>query len=109
MSAQETFAYVLDTLAMDISVTGLDNVPREGLAVITPNHPAGIADGIAVYDALRQVRSDITFFANPRCHPHFPRARRDHRPGGVAGGGAQPRQGPGNAAGGEPGVSRRAA
>lgn len=64
MSADETFTYVLDTLAMDIAVTGLDNVPREGLAVITPNHPAGIADGIAVYDVLRQVRPDITFFAN---------------------------------------------
>ena len=64
MSAEEIFRYVLDTLAMDIAVTGLDNVPAEGLAVITPNHPAGIADGIAVYDALRQVRRDITFFAN---------------------------------------------
>lgn len=64
LSAQETFRFVLDALAMDIEVTGLDNVPRHGLAFVTPNHPAGIADGIAVYDALCRVRSDITFFAN---------------------------------------------
>lgn len=64
MSARETFAYLLETLAMEVAVTGLDNIPREGLVFVTPNHPAGIADGIAVYDALRQVRSDITFFAN---------------------------------------------
>ena len=64
MSAEQVFDYVLETLAMDISVTGLDNIPREGLVFVTPNHPAGIADGIAVYDALRRVRSDITFFAN---------------------------------------------
>ena len=64
MSAQEAFGYLLETLAMDVVATGLDNVPRKGLVFVTPNHPAGIADGIAVYDALRRVRSDITFFAN---------------------------------------------
>lgn len=64
MSAEQTFDYLLETLAMDIAVTGLDNIPREGLVFVTPNHPAGIADGIAVYEALRRVRPDITFFAN---------------------------------------------
>ena len=64
MSAEQAFDYLLETLAMEIAVTGLDNVPREGLVFVTPNHPAGIADGIAVYDALRRVRPDITFFAN---------------------------------------------
>lgn len=64
MSAEGVFDYLLETLAMDVSVTGLYNVPREGLVFVTPNHPAGIADGIAVYEALRRVRSDITFFAN---------------------------------------------
>ncbi|MCY4013758.1 MAG: 1-acyl-sn-glycerol-3-phosphate acyltransferase [Gammaproteobacteria bacterium] len=64
MSAEQTFDYLLETLAMDVAVTGLDNIPREGLVFVTPNHPAGIADGIAVYEALRRVRPDITFFAN---------------------------------------------
>ena len=64
MSAEQAFDYLLETLAMEIAVTGLDNIPREGLVFVTPNHPAGIADGIAVYDALRRVRPDITFFAN---------------------------------------------
>ena len=64
MSPEQVFDYLLETLAMDIAVTGLDNIPREGLVFVTPNHPAGIADGIAVYEALRRVRSDITFFAN---------------------------------------------
>ena len=64
MSAGEAFDYLLDTLAMDVVVSGLENVPRTGLVFVTPNHPAGIADGIAVYGALRRVREDITFFAN---------------------------------------------
>ena len=43
MSAEQTFDYLLETLAMDVAVTGLDNIPREGLVFVTPNHPAGIA------------------------------------------------------------------
>jgi putative hemolysin len=64
MSALEVFEYLSQTLSMDVRTTGLEYVPREGAAIIMPNHPAGIADGIAVFDALRGVRSDITFFAN---------------------------------------------
>jgi putative hemolysin len=64
LSGEAAFRYLSDTLRLDVQTTGLASVPREGLAVITPNHPSGIADGIAVYDALRQVRSDISFFAN---------------------------------------------
>ena len=64
MTAAQTLDYMRRTLAMDVSATGLENVPKQGLAIVTPNHPAGIADGIAVYDALTRVRDDITFFAN---------------------------------------------
>lgn len=64
LSAAQTLDYLLRTLDMGVSVTGLEHVPREGAAIVTPNHPAGIADGLAVYDALRRVRDDITFFAN---------------------------------------------
>ena len=56
--------YLDDTLAMQVAVAGLDNIPKQGVAVVTPNHPAGIADGIAVYQALKRVRSDLTFLAN---------------------------------------------
>ena len=51
-------------LALQVSATGVEHVPRTGRALVTPNHPAGIADGIAVYDALREVRDDICFVAN---------------------------------------------
>ena len=64
LSATETMAYMQRALAMTVSVTGLENVPKQGVAVVAANHPAGIADGIAVYDALTRVRADITFFAN---------------------------------------------
>ena len=64
LSGVETLVHMQRLLAMDVRVSGLEHVPRQGLAVVTPNHPAGIADGIAVYEALGRVRKDITFFAN---------------------------------------------
>jgi putative hemolysin len=64
LTGHEAMDYLSEMLALDIRCDGLENVPSKGLAVVTPNHPSGIADGIAVYGALRAVRPDITFFAN---------------------------------------------
>jgi putative hemolysin len=64
MEALEIFEHLSLTLSMQVAAEGLHHVPRQGRAVVMPNHPAGIADGIAVFDALRGVRSDVTFFAN---------------------------------------------
>ncbi len=64
MQAVEVFRFLSDSLALDVRVEGLERVPATGLTVVTANHPSGIADGIAVFDALRQVREDISFFAN---------------------------------------------
>jgi putative hemolysin len=51
-------------LALKIHVRGLERVPASGRLVVVCNHPSGIADGIAVYDALRTVRGDLAFYAN---------------------------------------------
>ncbi len=56
--------HVSDWLELRIETTGLEHVPETGRAMLIANHPAGIADGIAVYDALRKRRKDIVFFAN---------------------------------------------
>ena len=64
MGGLEIFRYLSDTLEMSVECSGLEHIPKRGCAVVTPNHPAGIADGVAVYDALKSVREDITFFAN---------------------------------------------
>lgn len=60
----ETLQHLSRTLDLRLEVSGLERIPASGLAVVTPNHPSGIADGIAVFDALRRVREDISFFAN---------------------------------------------
>lgn len=51
-------------LAKDLSVTGLDNIPRQGPALIVANHPTGIADGIMMWSALSAIRPDLFFYAN---------------------------------------------
>lgn len=56
--------HVSEALQLRLDTSGLEHVPATGRAIVVANHPAGIADGIAVYDALRQRREDIVFFAN---------------------------------------------
>lgn len=56
--------YVSQLLSLDLDITGLDRIPDQGAVVIAANHPTGIADGVAVYDAIRRSRSDIAIFTN---------------------------------------------
>lgn len=51
-------------LARDLTVKGLENVPRNGPAIIVCNHPTGIADGIMLHHALYPLRPDMFIYAN---------------------------------------------
>lgn len=51
-------------LAQDVSIAGLENIPRSGPALIVANHPTGIADGVMLWRCLRELRPDIFFYAN---------------------------------------------
>lgn len=69
-----SFDYLADQLAVDLNLYGQDRIPRTGRVIITANHPTGLADGIAVWDAVRQVRRDVVFMANAdaiRVNPDF--------------------------------------
>lgn len=73
-SAQTIMAEVAKRTRLNVDLLGLERVPDHGAAVVVANHPAGIADGIALYEALRQKRPDICFFANrdaTRCAPQL--------------------------------------
>ena len=64
LSGAETLDYVSDLLNLKVSTAHLDRLPATGRCVVVANHPTGIADGVAVYDAVRQRRPDAIFFAN---------------------------------------------
>ena len=64
LSGYEVFEHVSKLLGMKVTVEGLQHLPQDGRTVVMPNHPAGIADGLAVFDAIKAIRPDMSFFAN---------------------------------------------
>ena len=64
MRGREAMDHASALLSLKVTATGLERIPPKGRLVIVVNHPTGIADGIAVYDAIKAVRPDLAFFAN---------------------------------------------
>ena len=64
MRAREAFDWAADYLDLTVKTHGLDAIPRTGACVIIGNHPGGIADGIALWQAIREKRPDLCFLAN---------------------------------------------
>ncbi|MGH6909809.1 MAG: 1-acyl-sn-glycerol-3-phosphate acyltransferase [Phenylobacterium sp.] len=60
--------YVSALLSVKVTASGLEHLPRTGRLIVICNHPTGIADGVAVYDALRAIRPDVCFYANSDAH-----------------------------------------
>jgi putative hemolysin len=60
--------YVSDMLGLQVTVRGLERLPSSGRVIVICNHPTGIGDGIAVYDAIKGLRPDIRFYANSDAH-----------------------------------------
>ncbi len=68
MGGLQVMDHVSALLDLKVSVTGAERIPALGKVVIVANHPTGLADGVAVYDALKPVRRDVLFFANSDAH-----------------------------------------
>lgn len=60
-------------LSLKVETHGLERLPRQGRLILIANHPTGIADGVAVYDAVKGLRPDIVFYANADAHRVAPR------------------------------------
>ena len=64
LSGAEALDYMSNLLDLRVSVMNADRIPGRGRCIVVANHPTGIADGIAVFDAVRARRDDAIFFAN---------------------------------------------
>jgi putative hemolysin len=73
LSGRAALEHVSHLLSVKVAATGLERIPRAGRLIVVCNHPTGIADGIAVYDALKTIRPDICFYANSDAHRVAPR------------------------------------
>lgn len=68
LSGREALGHVSKLLRLHVRACGRERFPRKGRCIVAANHPTGIADGVAVYDALDPIRPDICFFASADAH-----------------------------------------
>jgi putative hemolysin len=74
MSGRDAMEFVSRLLRLKVTTAGEENLPAQGRVIVAPIHPTGIADGVAVHDALKEQRPDLVFFANRdaiRVSPRF--------------------------------------
>jgi putative hemolysin len=64
LSGAEALDYMSNLMDLKVAVMHPERIPASGRCIIVANHPTGIADGIAVFDAIRARRTDAVFFAN---------------------------------------------
>jgi putative hemolysin len=64
LSGRAAMEHVSAILRLDVETQGFEHVPAIGRVIIASIHPTGIADGVAMYDALKGKRPDLCFFAN---------------------------------------------
>jgi len=72
-SGHESFQMISDRLNPRLGIKGLNNLPEKGRCIVIANHPTGLADGLAVYQAIHDRRPDLKFLANAdalRVMPH---------------------------------------
>ena len=60
----EALNHLSSLLDLRVETLGQQNVPLSGGFVLVANHPTGIADGIALFDAISPRRKDLSIFAN---------------------------------------------
>lgn len=74
MPGFQAFEYLSNVLKLDVRVANAERIPRKGGFLLVSNHPTGIADGVAVFDLLKERRPDMMVFANRdavRVNPRF--------------------------------------
>lgn len=64
MAGREALESISQLLHVKRQSIGEERIPRAGAFLILANHPTGITDGIALYDALKHARPDTLFYAN---------------------------------------------
>jgi putative hemolysin len=64
--------HISDLLRLCVDSHGLERTPAAGSFLVVANHPTGITDGVAVYDALKAPRPDLMFYANSDAHRACP-------------------------------------
>jgi len=73
MSGHDAFQMVARHISPRTAVKNLEHLPSQGRCILISNHPTGLADGMAVFQAIKERRPDHLFLANAdalRVMPH---------------------------------------
>ncbi len=73
MSGRGAFSMLADYISPRTVVKNLEHLPSTGRCLLIANHPTGLADGIALFQAINARRPDHVFLANAdalRVMPH---------------------------------------
>lgn len=74
LPGHDAMEFASQMLNLELLVHNADRIPASGGFVMVSNHPTGIADGVAVFDLLKNRRPDMMIFANRdaiRVNPRF--------------------------------------
>lgn len=64
MGGRDALQSISELLSVQLDVSGIERVPSAGPFLLLSNHPTGITDGVAMYDAIKPLRPDALFYAN---------------------------------------------
>ena len=73
LGGRQAMDHASDLLDLKVSSRGLERVPAEGRVIVVCNHPTGLADGVAIDDAIKPLRPDRIYFANADARRVSPR------------------------------------
>lgn len=75
MSGHDAFKHVTKHISPRTAVQDLTHLPKTGRCILISNHPTGLADGMAVFQAIRERRPDHIFLANADALRVMPKAQ----------------------------------
>ncbi len=74
-TGHEAFKLVTKHISPLTAVQDLTYLPKTGRCILISNHPTGLADGMAVFQAIKERRPDHIFLANADALRVMPKAR----------------------------------
>jgi putative hemolysin len=72
MGGRDALEYIARLLNVKLDIYGIERMPATGSFLLLANHPTGITDGMAMYDAIKGPRPDMLFYANSDAHRACP-------------------------------------
>lgn len=68
LGGRDALEFISQLLSIKLEMRREERIPKSGSFILLANHPTGITDGLAMYDAVKVPRQDVLFYANSDAH-----------------------------------------